>query len=129
MGEGRALAQKLADSVAQTIKRIIAVSDMDQIIAVAGGGGSKAQLIDKDISKELENAINARKLMVSENMPLIISLDPDNNSYPHAVIAPIVSEGDAVGAVLILSKDAEICESEVVMAKISAHFLADQLTI
>ena len=101
MGEGRALAQKLADSMAQTIKGIIAVSDMDQIIAVAGG--SKAQLIDKDISKELENAINARKLMVSKNMPLIISLDHDYDSYPLAVIAPIVSKGDAVGAIMILA--------------------------
>jgi len=129
MGEGKALAQKLADSMAQTIKNIIAVSDMDQIIAVAGGGGAKTQLIDKEISKELENAINARKLMVSDHMPLVISLDSDGDSYPHAVIAPIVSEGDAVGAIMIMSKDTDIGESEIMLARTSAHFLADQLAI
>jgi len=85
--------------------------------------------MDKEISKELENAINARKLMVSEHMPLVISLDSDGDSYPHVVIAPIVSEGDAVGAIMIMSRDTDIGESEVMLARTSAHFLADQLVV
>ena len=126
IGEDSALAQKLADSIAQASKCVVCVSDMDKIIAVAGC--AKAQLMDRDISQELENAINARKLLVSERMPIVISLDSEC-VYPHAVIAPIVSEGDAEGAVMMLSKDTGMGDNEVTLARTAAMFLGNQLAV
>jgi AbrB family transcriptional regulator (stage V sporulation protein T) len=127
MGEDSVLAQKLVESMAQSTKCVVCVCDMDRIIAVAGSG-TKSQLMDKDISPELENAINARKVLVSERMPIIISLESDYNVYPHVVIAPIVSSGDAEGAVVLSSKDT-LGDNEVMLARTVALFLSEQLAI
>ena len=126
MGEDSILAQKLADSMAQASKCVVCVTDMDRVIAVAGC--PKSQFMDKDISVELENAINGRKLLVTERMPIVISLEPDC-SYTHAAVVPIISEGDAEGAVIILSKDDGIGENEVLLAKTVSLFLSDHLAV
>ena len=126
VGEDKILAQQLADSMAQESGYIVCVSDMYHIIAV--GGGAKAQFLDREISLALENVINARKHVTSEHMP-IINDEKVCSVYPQVIISPIISEGDAVGAIIILSKEADIAESEVILAKTSAHFLADQLAI
>ena len=42
----------MLESVAQTMNQKVAVSDRDQIIAVAGGG--KRELLGKTISRQLE---------------------------------------------------------------------------
>ena len=114
MGEDSVLAQKLAESMAQSSKCVVMVTDMDRVIAVAGC--PKSQLMDKDISIELENAINARKLLVSERMPIAISLESDH-VYQHTSVAPIVTEGDAEGAVVMMSNDKSIGEDEIMLAK------------
>ena len=124
MGEDSILAQKLADSMAQASKCVVCVTDMDRVIAVAGC--PKSQFMDKDISVELENAISARKPIVTERMPIIISLEPDFN-YTHAAISRIISEGDTEGAVVILSKDDGVGENEVLLAKTVSMFLGDRL--
>ena len=124
MGEDRALAQKMADSMAQASKCIVCVSDMDRIIAAAGG--AKSQLMDKDISRELESAISARKLLISKRMSIVVSLET-NNAYPYAVVAPIVSGGDTEGAVVMLSKDTEMGDNEAMLARTAALLLGEWL--
>ena len=124
MGEDSILAQKLADSMAQASKCVVCVTDMDRVIAVAGY--SKSQLIDKDISFELENAINARKIMTTERVPTVIALDSDL-VFQYSVIAPIISEGDPEGAVVMMSNDKSIGENEIMLAKTVSMFLSDRL--
>ena len=123
MGEDAIIAQKLADNMAQACKCVVCITDMDRVIAAAGC--PKSQLIDKDISTELENAINARKLLVTERMPIVISLDSDE-IYPYAVIAPVITEGDPEGAVVIMSKDTCIGEKEILLARTVTMFLSER---
>ena len=52
-------AKQYAESVAQTMNQKVAVSDRDQIIAVAGGG--KRELLGKTISRQLEEMIINRE--------------------------------------------------------------------
>ena len=125
MGEDKELSKKLAESMAQASKCIACISDMDKIIAVAGC--SKALFLGKEISKELENAINARKVLVSEHM--LITDDHYCNAYPNTVIAPIAPAGDVEGAVVLIAKDAGISDKEVMLARAAALFLANQLSI
>ena len=128
MGEDSITAQKLADSVSQATKYTVCVSDMDRMIAVAGSTAVKSQLMEKDISMELEKAIDARKPLIAECMPIIITLGKDSG-YSHAAIAPIICEGDTEGAVVIVSNDMKIDENALMHAKAAALFLADRLAV
>jgi AbrB family transcriptional regulator (stage V sporulation protein T) len=125
MGEDSALAQKICDRVAESSKCAVCVSDMDHIIAAAGCT-SKGALMDKDISQELENAINSRKLLKAERFPVVISLDTDH-VYKYCAVAPIITGGDTEGAVILMSNDAAIGDAEVMLARTVSAFLSDHL--
>ena len=104
MVELTAFASQYAEAMAQTTGLTVCISDRDQVIAVAGG--SKKELLQKTISKQLENVINERTVLLAGK--------DDKNFTPLTgealegitaqVIAPIICEGDAIGAVALLSR-------------------------
>ena len=55
VGELSAFAKEYADALAQATGHIACISDKDQIIAISGG--SKKEFLDKNISSNLEKAI------------------------------------------------------------------------
>ena len=63
IGELGQFAKQYADSLAQTTGHIIAISDRDQFIAVAGS--AKKDLISKSISHNLEEIIGERESVVA----------------------------------------------------------------
>jgi AbrB family transcriptional regulator (stage V sporulation protein T) len=71
--------------------------------------------------------MNDRK-MVLFNEPCFLTADEDI-SYSSAVIAPIITEGDAVGAVIIAAKEPGITlgNLETKLAETAAGFLAKQM--
>ena len=56
IGELSLFSQQYADSLAQTSGHIVCITDRDQVIAISGG--SKKDFLGKEISKQLDNAIN-----------------------------------------------------------------------
>ena len=120
--------QKYAEALART-GQIIIISDKDQFIAVAGA--SKKELITKSISRDLEDVINERENIVAAkgDKNFINLMNDDESDYTYQVIAPILSEGDAIGAVIILTKDAKIKfgDTEMKLASTAASFLGRQM--
>ena len=59
----------------------------------------------------------------------VIPLHKDDSlsGYKYQVIAPIIAKGDAIGSVIILSKDEEIGELELKLAETAATFLGKQM--
>ena len=49
------------------------------------------------------------------------------DEYKYEIIAPIIAQGDAIGSVIILSKDEEIGELELKLAETAAAFLGKQM--
>ncbi len=130
IGELGTFAKQYAEALAQTTGHTICISDKDQVIAVSGG--SKREFLEKQISKELENAINERETIIAnkEDKKFIDILhDNGNDEYLSEVITPIISEGDAIGAVIFLSKDlkAKMGEVETKLAHSAAGFLGKQM--
>ena len=66
------------------------------VIAVAGGG--KRELLDRRISRELEELMSTRGQYAADSCTLPV-VDTDER-YAVAVAAPILSEGDVLGCVL-----------------------------
>lgn len=129
IGELGSFAKQYAEALAQTTGHIICISDKDQVIAVSGG--SKREFLEKQISKELEAAINDRETIVAsadEKKFIDILSDASERDYTSEVITPIISEGDAIGAVVFLSKDNKrMGELESKLAHSAAGFLGKQM--
>lgn len=129
MMELGSFAKQYAESVAQTMNQKVAVSDRDQIIAVAGGG--KRELLGKTISRQLEEMIINRENSIQagldkKTIPLISG---DEDSYSAQAIYPICCEGDCIGAVILYSREnkTRFSETEYKAAACAASFLGKQM--
>jgi AbrB family transcriptional regulator (stage V sporulation protein T) len=130
IGELSEFSREYAESLQQTIGNIIVICDKDNIISVSGG--PKKEYVDKKVSNELEKAMEDRKAIVlGEGSEKVIPLYDDEmeNKYNAQVIAPIITEGDAIGAVLIISAEAGIKfgNLELKLAETAASFLGKQM--
>jgi AbrB family transcriptional regulator (stage V sporulation protein T) len=129
IGELGQFAKQYADSLAQTTGHIIAISDKDQFVAAAGS--MKRELLGKAVTPELERAIDDREnvLASKEDKNFIRIVAEDDTEYTYQVIWPIISEGDAIGSVIILSKDSKIKFGDVEnkLASTAAYFLGRQM--
>lgn len=129
IGELGQFAKQYADSLTQTTGHIVAITDKDQFIAVAGP--MKKDLITKGISHDLEEAINERETIAAskDDKNFIRIMNEDDTEFTFQVITPIISEGDAIGSVILLTKDAKakFGELEVKLASTAAAFLGRQM--
>ena len=121
MMELGSFAKQYAESVAQTMNQKVAVSDRDQIIAVAGGG--KRELLGKTISRQLEEMIINRENSIQagldkKTIPLISG---DEDSYSAQAIC--------IGAVILYSRENQthFSETEYKAAACAASFLGKQM--
>lgn len=121
-------AQQYADSMAKITGYTIAITDKDQVIASAGD--SKKELMSKKISSELEEAVEERSTIIAtkedKNFILITNSEID---FVQEVISPIISEGDIIGSVAILSKDTKekFGETQTQLTETAASFLGSQM--
>jgi len=130
IGELSEFSREYAESLQQTIGNIIVICDKDNIISVSGC--PKKEYVDKKVSIELEKVMENRKAIVlGEGSEKIIGLYEDEmeNKYNAQVIAPIITEGDAIGAVLIISTEPGIKfgNLELKLAETAASFLGKQM--
>lgn len=129
IGELGSFAKEYAESLAQTIGHVTCIVDKDQIIAVSGG--PKKDFFEKHISDAMEKCINARSTHVAgrNDSNFIPVLDDDSaaDGYNYELIAPIICEGDALGAIVFLSPDKKMGEVEGKLAQTAAGFLGKQM--
>ncbi|MFA7078940.1 MAG: stage V sporulation protein T [Syntrophomonas sp.] len=127
-------AKEYAESLYETTGHISMIADRDVIIAIAGG--NKKEFLSKPIGKLLEKSMEDRSTIIineldkpeDENMHIIQS-DDREYTIRAQVAAPIITQGDPIGAVVIVSKEAgaKMGEMEVKLAETAAGFLAKQM--
>lgn len=129
MVELAAFATQYADAMAQSTGYMVCITDRDQVIAVSGG--SKKEILQKPISKQLEHVIGDRTTVVAvkEDKAFTPLTSEEMEGITAQVIAPIICEGDAIGAVAILSKEprAKFGDMEVKLSMTAAGFLGRQM--
>jgi AbrB family transcriptional regulator (stage V sporulation protein T) len=131
IGEMSDFAIQFAESLSKTSGHISCISDRDSIIAVSGA--SKKDFMEKTLSQDLERVIEEKTTLVvktADDKPIqILSEDGTEKRYTSQVIAPIISEGDPIGAVILLSTDpnAHMGEVEAKLAQSAAGFLGKQM--
>lgn len=129
IGELSAFAKQYADALAQSCGHIISITDRDHHIAVSGA--ARKELLNQPVGTALEELINLRETRcctVKEKDFIPIS-HSDKESFTAQVICPIITEGDAIGSVIITSRveNIKMGEVEQKLAAAAAGFLGRQL--
>lgn len=124
MGNLNDFAQELTDSIYNLLKNNVFIMDTDSIIAVSGS--LKKKYVNKTISSKMEDCIKRRDSMLEKYVKKIKIIEEEEleGSYTYA---PILSEGDAVGLVLMFSEKEGLGDNEEQITKIVANFLGKHL--
>jgi AbrB family transcriptional regulator, stage V sporulation protein T len=118
-------AKEYAETLYETLGTPALISDRDEMIAVSGL--SKKDYLNRQLSPSAEEIIANRKI-VTEKLEKSVEWVPGQiEQVKSYCIAPIISGGDMIGAVYLLSKVHFIGEPEQKAAETAAHFLAKQM--
>ncbi|WP_026477292.1 stage V sporulation protein T [Alkaliphilus transvaalensis] len=130
IGELTEFATEYAESLQEALGHIAIITDRDTIIALAGA--PKKEYLDKRVSKNLEKLMDEREVIVlnqgDQHFP-IASDESDEDKYSSQVVAPIVTQGDPIGTVILCSKEkgTSMGETEKKIAATAAAFLSKQM--
>ena len=131
IGEMSSFAKDYTESLFRSMGHIACIVDRDQVVAASGV--SKKELWDKPISPDLESAIQGRQTMTlnrtggSKLMP--VTNEEDTSGYTAQVVSPIIADGEAIGAVVLLSREqnARMGDTEVKVAETAASIVGRQM--
>ena len=133
IGELNEFASTYADTISKTTGHIACITDKDTVIAVSGG--LKKDFLEKNLSKELEEVIENKEVFKSkENNEIAIPITKNEGReriYNSQVIYPIISDGDVIGSVILLSKEqnTKMGDTELKVVQSAAGFLSSQMEI
>lgn len=122
IGELGEFAAQYAESLAKSTGIPACITDKDNIIAVSGV--PKRELREKKVSTDLERIMNSKSLFTANASSKTIQISSDNDKYEAGVVAPIVYDGDSIGAVVFIAEPAtQVGEVESKLAETAAGFL------
>ena len=76
------------------------------------------------MSGELERIMNSKSLFTAESGAKAVQISDENDKYEAGVVAPIVYDGDSIGAVIFVAEpSASVGEVETKLAETAAGFL------
>ena len=127
MGELQDFAAQICESIGANTGRIAAVSDRDSIIALCGA--PRRELMDKPNSRELERLMEGRKSYRYQPGQTKLRATEASDKYHLGVAAPILSQGDLMGCVLLLMDEGDnpLAEEDQRLAQTVAGFLGRQM--
>lgn len=127
VGELSAFAAQYADVIARISGMPTLICDTDHVIAAAGV--SKREFLERRISAVLENLMDARRSYTASEQTLDNVQPIEGMEHNAAVIFPIISSGDVMGAVVMLSgENVKLpTNTEIKLAQSAAAFLGKQM--
>ncbi|MBQ7656157.1 MAG: stage V sporulation protein T [Clostridia bacterium] len=131
IGEMSSFAKDYTESLFRSLGHIACIVDRDQVVAASGV--SKKELWDKPISPDLESAIQARQTVALNRTGgakiVPVTNEEDVSGYTAQVVSPIIADGEAIGAVLLLSREqgAKMGDTELKVAETAAGIVGRQM--
>ena len=111
MGGLTEFAGQLCDTLNRTTGRTAVITDRDNIISVSGA--PRRELMDKQISPDLERLMEGRQIYQHKGGEDGIPLCDEDGRFFLDTVAPILSEGDVLGSVVFTSPEEELGGGEV----------------
>ena len=131
IGEMSSFAKDYTESIFRSLGHIACIVDRDQVVAASGV--NKKELWDKPISHDLEQAIASRQTQTYNRQMggkvMSVTNEDDNGGYTAQVVSPIIADGEAIGAVLLLSREqgARMGDTEVKVPETAAGIVGRQM--
>ena len=129
IGEITDFSNEYAEALNNSTGEIIIICDKDSIVSSVGV--SKKEYLERRVSGELEQLMESRKVVLLENEKIIPIYENEEveGKYNKQIVSPIIAEGDAIGAVLIISKgeNPDFGEVETKLAQTASTFLGKQM--
>ena len=127
MGDLQDFAAQMCEAIGANTGRIAAVADRDSIIALSGA--PKRDLMDKPNSQELDRLMEQRKNYRHIPGESLLRATEGSDKYHLGVAAPILSQGDLMGCVMLLQGEdtAPFLEADQRLAQTVAGFLGKQM--
>ena len=127
MGDLAQQAAQICEAILKNTGHMAAVADRDSIIAVAGG--ARRELMDKRISQELLELMEQRRPYRRQAGEPAKPASDQVAHFTLSTAAPILSEGDLMGCVMLLAADGDqpLTEMEQKLVQTVAAFLGRQM--
>lgn len=132
IGEMSSFAKDYTESLFRSLGHIAVIVDRDQVVAASGV--PRKELSDKPISPDLETAIASRQTVTLNRQMggrtmAITNEEEANAAYTAQVISPIIADGEAIGAVLLMSRDSGVRmgDTEIKVAETAAGIVGRQM--
>ena len=127
MGGVSELAQQACEALHRSTGQVAVVTDRDACVAVSGV--ARRELVDKLLSETLERSIQARQLYQGGGGQTPVPVSDSNGRLYVICSAPILSEGDVLGAVVLAGDEEALrCgEVEVKLLQTMSGFLGRQM--
>lgn len=124
IGELGDFAQEYSDSLYETTGHVAIITDRDAVVAISGA--PKKQWLDRSIVPVVEKSMESRRTITTK-----MGEHPENDQWGFVmqVIAPIISEGDPIGTVILGTNEQNrsLGELEIKLCETAAGFLAKQM--
>ena len=110
MGGVTEFAGQLCETLNRTCGHVCVITDRDSCIAVSGA--PRKELLDKRVSAQMEQLMEGRQIyQYQDGEP--VYLCADGEKYAVLTAAPILSEGDVLGSVLLAGTQTDTRPGEV----------------
>ena len=133
IGELSEFAITYAETLAKTTGHIACITDKDTVIAVSGA--PKKEFLQKNLSHELEDIMDNKEIYKSkENNEVSVPITQNDNyerKYHSQLVYPIISQGDTIGSIILISKDqtTKMGDIELKVVQSAAGFLGNQMEV
>ncbi len=131
IGEIAAFAKDYTESLFRSMGHIACICDRDMVVAASGV--PRKELWDKPISHDLETAIQNRQSMTLNKSAggklFSVTNEEDGGVYTAQVFSPIIADGEAIGGVLLLSREqgVRMGDTELKVAETTAGIVGRQM--
>ena len=127
IGELAEFAAQYADAIIKNCEMPVVICDRDHCIAAAGV--SRKEVLERRISAELEDVVEARRQYCLRRGEVKLIQPLEGIEHSAGVICPIISAGDVCGAVVLLLPDSTFVpgDTELKLAQVAAAFLGKQM--
>ena len=111
IGEMGHFSDQCAKAMAQSTGYVSLITDRDEILAT--GGTKRKEIEGKRISRDLDNLISDREILIaSKGDKRFIDVADDVREFNYEIIYPIISDSDVVGSIILLGKNGSAMESD-----------------
>lgn len=118
-------AQEYAEALFDSFQHPVLITDRDEVIAVAGE--SKKDYENQAISPALEEFISGRKTVLENTAGEKAFVHHKQEELLGYCVSPIIANGDAIGSLVMLGREAELTIVQQKALEIGASFLAKQM--